>query len=226
MSVSFDVVSIGCLSHNRFWNEPQPIRTAHATTTLVRDVDVTILVDPSLPAEILSHRLGERTGLKPEQVSCVFLTSFQPVHRRALSLFGGADWLMYEKEIEAYRDHLSGLLAAESELGAEQAALVRQELSLLERVRPAPDKLTAQVHLFPSVGVTPGSASLLLVPPTRTIAICGDAVINRDYLEHGRAFERSHDVTQAAESLAELIEIADEIVCGHDNVLACHGRAL
>jgi len=221
MGVRFDVISIGCLSHNRFWNERQPVRAPHATTTLVRDGEQSILVDPSLPAEVLVHRLGERAGVKPEQIDCVFLTSFQPVHRRGLALFDGADWLMSEAEIDAFREHLTGALAAEEEGDADEVDLVRQELALLERIKPAPEKLTGQVHLFPSPGATPGSSSLLLVPSTASIAIAGDAVISRDYLERGQAFERCNDAAQAAESLAEIVEIADQIVCGHDNVVVC-----
>lgn len=226
MAVSFDVVSIGCLSHNRFWDEQQPVRTAHATTTLIRDGSHTILVDPSLPAEVLVHRLAERTGLKPDQVDCVFLTSFQPVHRRGLDLFSKADWLMHEAEIDAFRDHLAHALASDEQVDSQQAELIREELGILERFKPAPDRLTGQVHLFPTPGVTHGSCSLLLVPATMTVAIAGDAVINRDYLEHGRAYERCHDVRKATESLGELIEIADQIVCGHDNAIVCYARGL
>ncbi|MBN1343694.1 MAG: hypothetical protein JXQ73_13480 [Phycisphaerae bacterium] len=226
MALTFDVVSIGCLSHNRFWNEAQPVRTAHATTTLIRDGTRTILVDPSLPAEILGHRLGERTGLKPEQIDTVFLTSFQPVHRRGLGLFAEADWLMFEAEIEAFRDHLTGALQADPNAEADQTMLIQDELALLERIQAAPDKLTPQVHLFPSPGVTLGSCSLLLVPSTVTIAVAGDAIVSRDYLEHGQAYERCSDAEQAAESLAELLDVADQVVCGHDNLVVCQGSGL
>ncbi len=225
MGVSFDVVSIGCLSHNRFWNERQPVRAAHATTTLVRDGTRGILVDPSLPAELLAHRLDERTGLKPDQIECVFLTSFQPVHRRSLSLFERADWLIHEPEIEAYRRYLEELLSSET-IEAEQEAYARQDLAIVDRLKPAPDKLTASVHLFPTPGVTPGSCSLLLVPPTMSIVVAGDAVINREYLDHGRVYERCVDAEQAAGSLAEVIEIADQIVCGHDNLVVSRGQSV
>ena len=35
------------------------------------------------------------------------------------------------------------------------ARLVREERELLKRIRPAEDRLTAQVHLYPTAGVTP-----------------------------------------------------------------------
>jgi glyoxylase-like metal-dependent hydrolase (beta-lactamase superfamily II) len=226
MTVSFDVISIGCLSHNHFWNERQPVRGPHATTSLIRDAGQTILVDPSLPPDLLTHRLDERTGLKPEQINRVFLTSFQPVHRRALSHFAHAEWLMFEAEIQSYREHLDKALDSSATGDARQDDLVRHELALLDRITPAPDKLTSSVHLFPSPGVTPGSCSLLVLSPTTTLVIAGDAVINRDYLEHGQVFEGSVDVEQATESLSEILEIADQVVCGHDNLIVCPGRRL
>lgn len=226
MGITYDVVSIGCLSFNRFWNERQPVRGPHATTTLIRDGTQAILVDPSLPAELLVHRLDERTGLKPEHVDRVFLTSFQPVHRRALVAFERAEWLMHEVEIQAYREHLQQLLANSVDDESERTLLAREELSLLERINPAPERLTPTVHLFPTPGVTPGSCSLLVLPATATIVVAGDAVISREYLDNGRVFERCADADQAADSLAEIIEIADQIICGHDNLVVCQGRSL
>jgi glyoxylase-like metal-dependent hydrolase (beta-lactamase superfamily II) len=57
------------------------------------------------------------------------------------------------------------------------------------------------------------------VPPTRTIAIVGDAILTRDHLEAGVVFEQSHDAEAAKDSLAELLEIADIFVPGHDNTV-------
>ena len=110
MAVTFDVVSIGALSHNPFWGETKAVRTPHATTTLVRDGNTTILVDPSLPGEALEYRLSERTSLKPAQVQVIFLTTWRPVHRRGLHLFDHADWLIAPAELTAMRKHLERLL--------------------------------------------------------------------------------------------------------------------
>ena len=97
--------------------------------------------------------------------------------------------------------------------------MIADEQAVLGRITPAADKLSPQVHLFPTPGATPGCCSLLLVPPTRTIAVTGDAVISRDHFEHGAVSEQSHDLAQAKESLGELLEIADVFVPGHDNVV-------
>jgi len=236
MSLSFTVISIGALSRNRFWNENEPQRLAHSTTTLVRDGNTTILVDPGLPEQALAQRLDERTGLKPEQIDAVFLTSFRPVHRRGLGLFARATWMMYEPEIAAVREHLDQLSAsvrqAERSSGGaldqpgerEVADLIAQERAILDRVSPAGDKPTRRAHLFPSAGVTPGSAGLLLTETSRTVAILGDAVISREYFEAGRVYEQAFDLEAAQASFRDAMEIADLIVPGHDNVFLVVGR--
>jgi glyoxylase-like metal-dependent hydrolase (beta-lactamase superfamily II) len=218
MAVAFDVVSIGCLSHNPFWNEKQPVRAAHATTVLVRDRSEAILVDPSLPGEWLADRLGERTGLKPQDIGCVFLTNFRLAHRRGLALFDRADWLMGDDEIEAARDELERMAASARNQDASGDRVGEGDLALLRRIKPAPEKITARVHLFPSPGPTPGSCSLLLLLPAATAVVAGDVIVTRDYYEHGRVFEQCYDVRKAQECFAELAEVADQIVPGHDGL--------
>ena len=226
MSVSYSVVSIGALSRNRLWGEQEPKRAPHATTTVIWSDATTILVDPSLPAEVLAHRLEERTGMKLDQIDVVFLTTFRPVHRRALAAFAGATWQMHEPEIEAARERLTEMNARLEEGGedAELGRLVREERELVSRIVAADERLTPQVHLYPTAGVTPGAAGLLLAAPSRTIVIAGDAVVTQGYFEAGRVFEQVSDVDQARASLADIYELADEIVPGHDNAFRVMGR--
>jgi len=217
VSLAFDVISIGCLSRNRFWNEEQTKRAAHATCVLIRDGSRTVLVDPSLPAELLNHRLDERAGLEANDIDCVFLTCFRPVHRRGLLLFDRAAWLMGGGEIEAMRAHLEALADSASQRGEATDPLVREELALLRRIRPAPDRITGSVHLFPAPGATPGNCCLLLAMATATVVVAGDAVVNRSYYEHAQIFEQGFDLVQARASFAELSEVADQLIPGHDN---------
>ncbi len=218
MSVTFDVVSIGTLSRNPFWGEDQPVRTAHATCTLVRDGNTTILVDPSLPGEALERLLSDRTGLKPAQIQVVFLTTWRPVHRRGLHLFEGAEWLVSPQELQAMRKHLEKLAGQYKVAGKQPDRMLADEVDLLRRCKSAADKLTPNVHLFPTPGASPGSAGLLVAAPLTTAIIAGDAVLTREYLERGQAYEESYDVGQARESLADILDIADQIIPGHDNL--------
>lgn len=218
MAVTFDVVSIGALSRNPFWGETQPVRTSHATTTLVRDGTTNILVDPSLPGEALEHRLSERTGIKPAQVEVVFLTTWRPVHRRGLHLFDHADWLLPPAELDAMRAHLERLAGRYKAAGKQPDPMIVDEITLLSRCKPASDKLTANVHLFPAAGASAGSAALLLASPLTTVVVAGDAVLTRLHLEHVQPYEESYDPAQAKESMVEILDVADQIVPGHDNL--------
>ena len=139
-------------------------------------------------------------------------------------MFDRAAWRMHEAEIAAVGQHLAEMAERTAEDDeADTPRLVEQEQSLLERIEPAEDKLTRQVHLFPSPGVSPGSAGLLLTFPQRTVIVAGDAVVTREYYAAGRVYEQAANVERAAESFAEILEIADEIVPGHDNVFAAGG---
>jgi glyoxylase-like metal-dependent hydrolase (beta-lactamase superfamily II) len=219
MPVSIDIISVGTLSHNRFWNERSPVRLAHATTTLLRDEGRTLIVDPSLPPEILAERLNERCGLSPEVVDTVFLTNFRPIHRRGILLFDNADWLMSPAEIEAMSVFLNDMADASEARHETPDERVEQEMMLLGRIKPAPDRLTQAIHLFPTPGVTPGACSLLVLQETRTIAVAGDAIINKDYYEHSQTFEQHSDLAAAKRSFLELLEIADFIIPGHGDMI-------
>ena len=220
MSLRYRVISIGALSKNRFWGETQPKRFPHATTTLIYDGPQTILVDPSLPAEVLAQRLEERSALTPDKIQAVFLTTFRPVHRRSLALFSGATWLMHGPEIEAVKDHLREMQerAREDSGDSELRRLLDEELSLLSRIEPAPEHLTPQVHLFPAIGASPGSAGLLLALPTQTTVIAGDAIVTQDHCSAGQVYEHVALIEEARKSFADIVEVADEVVPGHDNV--------
>jgi glyoxylase-like metal-dependent hydrolase (beta-lactamase superfamily II) len=226
MSLRYRVISIGTLSRNRLWGETQAKRYAHATTTLVQDDRSSLLVDPSLPAEVLTQRLDERSGLSPDGIEAVFLTSFRPIHRRSLSLFAKATWLMHEAEIEAMRLHLDEMAqrAGDQADDEELQRLIGDERSLLERIEPAVEKITPQVHLFPAPGVTPGAAGLLLATATQTIVVAGDAVVTQDHYEAGQVYEQAVNIEQARESFTEIVEIADDIIPGHDNIFHVAAR--
>ena len=86
-------------------------------------------------------------------------------------------WLMHEEEIEAVHAYLNNVVTAAQARGEPVEPLVEQELALLGRLQAAPQRLTEQIHLFPSAGVTPGAASLLALQHDRTIAVVGDAIL-------------------------------------------------
>ncbi len=224
MSVEFRVISIGALSHHRLWGEPAPVRTAHATCTYVTAGEKRILVDPSLPATALNARFGERTGQDLGHVTDVFCTTLRPAHRRALPALTEARWWAWAPELDAYRGHLEQLAETAARAESADAEAVREELKLLERFEPAPDELADRVELFPLAGASPGSAGLLLTPPSRTLVIAGDIVLTREHLLGGQVWKGCVDTETAMSSLQDILELADLIVPGHDNILPAPAR--
>jgi glyoxylase-like metal-dependent hydrolase (beta-lactamase superfamily II) len=216
-SVRVDIISIGALDRNRLWGETQPVRTAHATTTLIRSDKRSILVDPGLPAPALGARLFERTGLRPEQIDTVFLTSFRPEHRHGLPLFTEAKWLIHEIEQQSAGQMLHRMIDQAPEAD-EDRRLMQQELSLLNRLSAPQDRLAEYVDLFPLFGVTHGNCGLLIAAPTSTVLITGDAVPTQDHFLAGQVLPDASDIQTAQESMREVYEIADQIVPGHDNL--------
>jgi glyoxylase-like metal-dependent hydrolase (beta-lactamase superfamily II) len=216
-SVRIDIISIGTLSRNRLWNETEPQRTPHSTTCLIRAGQRNILIDPGLPAPALAARLFERTGLRPEHIDTVFLTNFRPAHRAGLGLFGRALLLMQEVEQQAVRQHLERLMEQAPDEDIDRRHM-HEELTILERIRPAEDKLAPSVDLFPLFGYTPGQTGLLLSTPTTTLLVAGDAVPTQEHFLAGQVLPDAYDIRAAHEAMAEAYEIADVIVPGHDNL--------
>ncbi len=216
MDLEYRIISIGALSRHELWDEQGPVRTAHATCTLVRAGDRAILVDPGLPGPVIAARLQERSGLRPEQVTDVFLTNFRPAHRWGLDAFAKARWAISEMERETVGRQLVESFQAEED--EEKKKLFREEIALMQKMQAAPDRLAPGVDLFPLPGFTPGTCGLLLCPPNATILIAGDAVATKEHFDHGRVLKGGYDAEQARESLRECIEIADVIIPGHDNL--------
>ncbi len=235
--IQIRVISIGALSAHPLWDERTPVRTGHATTTLVRShaVDdpktpVTILVDPGLPEPALVARLKERANLTPADITHVFLTSFTPETRRAITAFPGAVWLISPREREAVGVPLAQSLARLAETAEMAAAageefdddqktmlgIVQQDVAILQRCRETPDKIAQGVDVFPLPGVTPGCTGLLLTGRETTL-ICGDAVATVEHLDAGKVLPDCADREQAKESFEEAVEIADVLVPGRDN---------
>jgi glyoxylase-like metal-dependent hydrolase (beta-lactamase superfamily II) len=204
--VRVDVLAIGSLAKNTYWNEKRPVRNEYATVSLVRSGGMVLVVDPGWPAEVVRAALYYRAGLGPEAVTHVFFTHLDAAHRLGAPLFAKAKAWAYEEEIRW----------AEAEWSAEDPAR-----RLLAGLAPAPEKLAAGVDLFPTFGHTPGHASILVYTAAQSTILAGDAVLTRDHFEHGDLGERPWDLVKAKESFQEVVEIADAIVPGHDNLFVC-----
>jgi len=220
---AYRVISIGTLAAHPLWDEQGEVRSGHATCTLVSVGDRHILVNPGLPVAALRARLQERTNVKVDQITDVFLTCFSSDHRRGLALFEHARWLLHEPEREAAHARLGELLHKAQDVNDDELVRWYQDESVaLDRFESAPEppeKIAQHVDLFPLPGPTPGTCGLLLPLPRTTVLICGDAVPTVEHLEKGQVLNTCVDVEQARESFREAVEIADVLVPGRDNVV-------
>jgi len=215
------VISIGTMAAHPLWGERTAVRTGHSTTTLLSRGERHILVDPGLPASALAARLGERANLTPPDITDVFLTSFHPEVRRALTAFDSATWWIHEAE----REHVGVALAQQlialknkGESDAELLAALESDVAILRRCKAAPEELAEHVALFPLPGVSPGCCGLLIEEVRHTTLICGDALPTVEHLDQGIVPGDAVDVTRARESFEEALEIADLLIPGRDNI--------
>lgn len=211
------IIAIGALDAHPLRNERDPVRTAYSTTTLIRAGRRTILIDPGLPAQALIPRLDERAGLKPTDITHIFLTCFRPDVRRALPAFPHATWWISADERESVGVPLAHQLrhAEETQDSAARDVLLR-EVALLHQCQPAPDTLAPGVSLFPLPGVTPGLAGILVAQDRFTLLICGDAIPTIEHLDAEKAPRWAADIDRARESFSEALDIADLLILGRD----------
>lgn len=226
------VLSIGTLSAHPLWQERNPVRTGHSTTTLIQSGDMKMIIDPGLPAPALKARLGERAGITPDQITHVFLTSFNPECRRGIGLFDQAKWLIYEKERESVGIPLAQSLAriAQAHEHAHESGeefpddqqtmfeILQRDVAELSRCAPASDSIVDGVDLFPLPGFSTGLCGVLISEPTKTTLICGDAIPTIEHVEQGKVLPTCADRNLAQESFKEAIEIADILILGRDNM--------
>jgi glyoxylase-like metal-dependent hydrolase (beta-lactamase superfamily II) len=204
--IRVDVLAIGSLAKNKYWDEKTPARKEYSTATLVRSGRLMLVVDPGWPAEVMDSALYYRAGLKPGQVTQVFLTHFDASHYMGIGLFEKARWLMYDEEIRF----------ADAETAADAPAR-----AILSRIQPAPEKFAPGVDLFPTFGHTPGHSSLLAYTALESIVVGGDVVLSQDHFEHSDLGDQPWDLEKARVSFQDVLEIADLIVPGHDNLFVC-----
>lgn len=226
MSVDYRIIQIGAMDHNLLWGEQRPIRPTVATCTLVVQDDRWLLVDPSLPAESLAATFAARTGRGLEVVTDVFCTTLTPEARRGLPALAHANCWAGETELEWYGQKLEALAETTDRLDAEQARDVEKEIEQIRRFRPPPEKFSEQITVYPLAGPTPGCTGVLLTPPMQTVVIAGPAAPTREHVERGMVWQHAADTEQAMESLTDMLELADLIVPGFDNVMFCPQRMI
>lgn len=202
--IRWDVLTIGHLSRNKYWGESTgtAYRSPRCTCTLIRAEGRTIIVDPSCPPEEMIHVLDQRTGLKTEQITDVFLTHFHGDHRFGIEAFPNARWFMAEREIENCRG---------------QCPPDSPERLLLNRLTPVDRSLAPGIQIIHTPGHCAGHSSLVFTSEGLTVVVAGDAAMTRDFFLARDYYFNTSDPDAAVKSIDVIANIADIVVPGHDN---------
>ena len=192
------VITIGNLSRNRYWGESEakPLRGAICTCTLISGDGFHLLVDPSLAAaEEMARELDRRTGLKPDDITGVFVTHEHGDHFYGIEHFRKAEWFA----------------------AAPVAAILNGSKKLTRVVEAAPKTLFGAVEVIPTPGHTHSHHSLRFDCEGRSIVAAGDSVATRDFWTERKSYFNAVDAELAAKTMDRLASVATVIIPGHDN---------
>ena len=192
------VITIGNLSRNHYWGESDAkgLRPAICTCTLIEGEGFRLLVDPSLPgAEGMARELDRRSGLKPNDITAVFITHEHADHFAGLGHFPQAKWFA----------------------GSEVASLLNASKKWSKPVEPAPARLFDALDVVPTPGHTMGLNSVRFDFRGLSIAVVGDAVATEDFWRERRGYFNCVDFELSSRSMEKIADLADLVVPGHDN---------
>lgn len=192
------IVTIGNISRNRYWGEPddRPVRSVLCTSTLIAGDGFRLLVDPSLASgSEMAKELDRRTGLAPDEIAAVFVTHEHEDHFAGIEHFRKAEWFA----------------------AAPVAEILNRSGKLSRRVEPAPAALGGAVEVIPTPGHTTSHHGLRFGWEGRSVVVAGDLVATRDFWLERRSFYNAVDPELAAKTMDGIARIADLIVPGHDN---------
>lgn len=194
----WDVITIGNLSRNRYWGESDAkgVRAAICTCTLITGEGFRVLVDPSLADEAdMARELDRRTGIKPRDITAVFVTHRHGDHFAGITHFPDSQWLAAPAVAE----------------------ILNKSGKLPRLVESASDQLFNAVKVIHTPGHTNTHHSLHFDCGGLSIVIAGDSVATRDFFGERRGYFNAVDFEISARTMDKLAAMADIIVPGHDN---------
>jgi predicted TIM-barrel fold metal-dependent hydrolase/glyoxylase-like metal-dependent hydrolase (beta-lactamase superfamily II) len=193
----WSVITIGNLSRNRYFGESdeKALRSAICTSTVVSGQGFHLLIDPSLASRAeMARELDRRTGLKPDDITAVFVTHEHGDHFAGIEHFEKASWYA----------------------AAPVAAILNQK-GWKRSVETAPGTLFGAVEVMATPGHTQSHHSLCFECEGRSVVAAGDSVATRDYWRERRSYYNAVDPALAAKTMDRLAEAAEIIIPGHDN---------
>jgi glyoxylase-like metal-dependent hydrolase (beta-lactamase superfamily II) len=199
------VITIGNLSRNRYWGESDAkgVRSVICTCTLIQGPDFRLIVDPSLAnADDMAHELERRSGLKPADISAVFITHEHGDHFAGIGHFENARWFA----------------------GPEVAKILNATRKFAKPIEPASKKLFDALDVLPTPGHTMGLNSLRFDCNGHSVVAVGDAVATEEFWRERRAYYNSVNFELSAGSMDKIAAIADLVIPGHDNYFLAAGQ--
>jgi glyoxylase-like metal-dependent hydrolase (beta-lactamase superfamily II) len=194
----WDVITVGNLSRNQYWGEPndKAVRKVLCTCTLISGEGFRLLVDPSeTDAADMARELDRRTGLKLKDISAVFVTHDHSDHWPGLAHFPEARWMA----------------------GPGAAELLNKTGKLARPVEPVSGKLFEAIEIIPTPGHTPSHHSVRFDCDGLSIIAAGDAIATHDFFRDRQNFYNAADPKQGVATMKKIAELADLIIPGHDN---------
>ncbi|MCU6792235.1 MBL fold metallo-hydrolase [Paenibacillus sp. WQ 127069] len=196
--IKWKLLTLGCLSRNKFWGEDEgkAYRRAYCTTVLLVADGKNILIDPSFPAEEMGRILDARCGLTHADIDVVYLTHSHGDHVVDIHAFDKAALFMAKEEFHHLKNphhpHLSG-------------------------VRPAEASLAAGIEYIHLPGHTLGLTGLVFQAAEGTIVLASDAAMTQDFYRAKQGYFNNVDPVATVNSINRIAEIADIVIPGHDN---------
>lgn len=205
MKNKWHIVTIGHLTRNIYWGEDnrKVLHPCIATCAVVESEYGNILIDPSLPGEILEKELFDQTGIKAEDIHYTYSTHCHLDHWTGTEAFKNAkicmpiEELAYLKEDRRLYDGVRGME--------------------IDRMIGISDQLVPGFQLIPLPGHSLGLHGLLFDGPEGKILATGDACMGYEYFHAKRGYFWSAEYTLSCESIEKAAEIADIIIPGHGN---------
>jgi glyoxylase-like metal-dependent hydrolase (beta-lactamase superfamily II) len=150
----------------------------------------------------MARELERRSGLKPADISAVFITHEHGDHFAGISHFNSARWFA----------------------GPEVAKILNAAKKLPKLVEPVTGKIFDTLDVLPMPGHTMGLNILRFDCNGHSIAAVGDAVATKDFWRERRALYNSVNFELSARSMDKIAGIADLVIPGHDNYFLAVGH--
>lgn len=205
MENKWHIITIGHLTRNIYWGEDNRdvLHPCVATCAVVESKYGNILIDPSLPAELLTKELYDQAGIRAEDIAYTYSTHCHLDHWTGTEAFQNAKICMPEAELAYLKEDrklYDGIRGQE-----------------IDRMIGVSGELVPGFGLVALPGHSLGLHGLLFDGPEGKILATGDACMGYEYFHAKRGYFWSAEYALSSESIEKAAGLADIIIPGHGN---------